>query len=344
MKQGYPVAERGGISQQRYEQKTGMQRRGIQTMLKTAGVRMDGPMRIVDLGCRNGDTTLGLLEAAPKEAHVIGVEEFSQALTLARFKFGLHNDADERDLLKLVGDILQFTGSNFYEFRDTAKPMLGRVDFVHSMMDELLSVVSGADLVAGFQLLHWLDNDSNDLPKGEILKSIAHIMVPGGTFISGTSTAFVGIDPNGMIDGMTKAEYSIDEHPFFKEVYARIEAAVKMMPGHAPMPVSAGAQLKLDALVGLMESCGFTDVQTGAFLVTPGREEVISEVVKIRPKHQGRLEGIPEVKAAEIIARAIAETNEHFDSADSRDPRQRVMNIWDAVPYVKATRSDKDVK
>jgi len=340
MKKGYPVIENGGVSQQPYELKSSMQRKGIQRMLCTAKVGLEGLQLIVDLGCRNGDTTLGLLEAAPS-AKVVAVEEVLDALALAKFKFGIATSGERKAVAQMMGDSLSSVDIHLQKFRADAASTLDRVEFVKSNMNCLGFLSGEADLVAGFQLLHWLDEGHDGLPKREIMKSISKCLRPGGTFISGTSTAFVEIDTTKRIDGMSVAEYSIDHHPFFSCLYTNIADALgaqtEVIPAHAP-PLPS---LKLDALAGLLESVGFKDVEIGAFLVTPGRELVLTEVSRIRPKHQGRLEGVPEPRAAEIVREAITAANEYFslNFEPTNDPRNLDRNIYDAVPYVKATKA-----
>ena len=75
MKLNYPVADgKGGVTQQRLELLSRMQRDGVKRLLKAADIKLEGLRTVVDLGCRNGDTTLGLAESVPN-ARIIGIEE-----------------------------------------------------------------------------------------------------------------------------------------------------------------------------------------------------------------------------------------------------------------------------
>ena len=89
MKPNYPAADRGGVKGQPYEARTKGQRNSVKNLLKTAGVKLEGLRLIVDAGCRNGDTTLGILEATSEKTRVVGIEECKEALLIAKAKFGV---------------------------------------------------------------------------------------------------------------------------------------------------------------------------------------------------------------------------------------------------------------
>ena len=348
MKPNYPVAVGGGISQQAYEARTRIQRKGVTRMLRAAGIELERLRTVVDLGCRNGDTTLGVLETVPK-ARVIGVEEHREALLIARAKFGMLT-GQERDEIKGLGEMIEEVTSGWLgNFYANAKATdLYRLSLVNSPLEHLPTVLGDekADLIVGFQVLHWLNADETGLPTMEVLKAIYDSLAAGGIFLAGTSTAFIAIDPNEKIEGMTKAEYSIDNHPFVQMVYECIEDAVSAILGYAPQPVLAKPPLSKEGLEMRLRNAGFAMVSSDAFLVTSGREEVIDNVVRLRPEHQGRLNGVDNPdERKRIIEDAIRFANGICDqkvSGGEQDPRLVETNIYDAVPFVIATRLESE--
>ncbi|MBI5223487.1 class I SAM-dependent methyltransferase [Candidatus Micrarchaeota archaeon] len=335
MKTNYPAAIRGGVSQQHYEATTLMQRRGIQTLLKAAGVQLEGATKVLDLGARAGDTTLGVLEHLPN-AHVIGLEEPANrlALLLAKTKFGIATEVE----LKEVAEISRELPAGYLDsFRLDSAPHAGRVSF-----EELhWSALPLADAAVGYQLLHWLDADSTGAPKPEILQAIANALSAGGVFISGTSTAFVQLDPDLRVEGKTQSEYSIDKHPFVQMVYDQIAKITAQILGKAPEPITANPPLSMNDLSSRFLAAGFSEVRVDGFLVTPGRDQVVREVVKLRPAHQGRLEGIALGERSTIIQTAIANANAECETviaAGAQDPRLIETNVWDVVPFIGARK------
>jgi|GEM_PF-2555590 len=340
MKPNYPVERKGGISQQPYEARTKIQRTCVKSLLKSAGVKLEGLRTTVDLGCRNGDTTLGILEVTSDKTRIIGVEEYKEALLIAKAKFGVASSDEIKQITGLLGEMPDgFLDS----FEEDTKPFRKRAAFVNSPVEGMPTTIADrADLIVGFQILHWLNAGDNGLPAVETMKAINESLAAGGIFLSGTSTAFIAISPDEEIDGKKKSEYSIDGHPFVKTVYEKIAGIVSKITGHEPQPVTEKPPLSMDSLMEVFENAGFKDIKTGAFLVTSGREEVIREVVKLRPEHQGRLNGIDSGELREdIIDLAIESANNECDllaGAGKGDPRLVETNIWDAVPYIMATK------
>ncbi len=341
MKPNYPVERKGGVSQQAYEARTKTQRICAKNLLKTAGVKLEGLRTVVDLGCRNGDTTLGILEATSKETKVIGVEEYREALLIAKAKFGVASSEE----IKEIGELLKGMPEGFVDsFVQDSKLVVDRVSLINSTVEDL-NLKDKADLIVGFQILHWLNAGENGLPTPEVMQAINESLASGGVFLSGTSTAFIAISPDEEIDGKKKSEYTIDGHPFIRMVYEKIADIVSLVSDEhepQPVPVTEKPPLSMDLLIELFESSGFEDIKTGAFLVTPGREEIIEGVSRIRPVHQGRLDGIDdEGLREEIIDFAVKFSNSKCDllvEAGIADPRLVETNIWDAVPYIMATK------
>ena len=345
MKHNYPVAHKGGIAQQAYEARTRIQLRGVKRLLLAANVQTDRVKMAVDLGCRGGDTTLGILQAIPGIIQVIGIEEVLEAVILASLKFHTEHKWDNREAVTRVkawkdaeSGLQEFFNSFTVDSSKFCNRHQCQFDFAHLQeFTQLPDVFGGIDLIVGFQILHWLDAADNGLPKPEIIKAVYDTLASGGVFIGGTSTAFIHIDQNQRVEGKTRAEFSIDEHPFVKMVYERIKSIVQQITLMVPVPVTAAQPLKEAELIRLFTDAGFIGVQTGAFLVTPGREEVTNGVVRLRPEHQGRLEGVPQEQRTALVEQSIKDANAACDSMQT-DPRLDNQHIYDAVPFLKATK------
>ena len=360
MKANYPI----GIEQQRYEAKRGMLREGAGRILRASGLQLEGIRTALDIGCRFGDTTLGTLEALPN-AHVTGIDEFLHAILVAQMKFGKGTSGyTQREMNELLSQLPEGWLETFS--RDAA-PYTDRVALGKWNLASLHDCMRDekVDLVTGFQVLHWLNADETGLPLTDIFRGIYDILAPGGIFIAGTSTAFIAIDPNETIDGMTKDQYSIDNHPFVKMVYEDIksqrniyEYTIPLMHAtyisgdcefleHVPEPVTANPPLSREGLERQLRNLGlgigFSDVRFGGFLVDAGRENVVNELVRIRPEHQGRLNDIwdPELRKR-IIDTAITNSNLECDALvairQRPDPRLVDTNTFDAVPFVIAKK------
>jgi hypothetical protein len=195
-----------------------------------------------------------------------------------------------------------------------------------------------ADLVVGYQVLHWFNAGESAIIDPRIIGAILRTLKYGGTFLAGTSTAFVQLDPNTQVEGMGLYEYSIDQHPFVQLVYAEIASRVCAVLGSVSQPTAP--QFSMQQLIDLFLNSGFRSAKVGGFLVTPGREKLVSEVVRIRPVHQGRLNGINESARVEILDQAILAANQTCDiivrEDKGPDPRVVETNVWDVVPWIKA--------
>ncbi|MBI5227640.1 hypothetical protein HY988_03570 [Candidatus Micrarchaeota archaeon] len=342
MKANYPASVRGGVSGQVYEARTQMQRRGMGALLRAAGVAIERLNRVTDIGCRNGDTTLGLLQALPPSVRVTGVDEFGDAISLAKAKFGLLSAPELAEFAHLISDL---PPGWLESFGVDAEPHRSRVSFREVRLTNLNGFNGGTskpELAIGYQILHWLDCDPSGLPLKSLIASIFASLSSSGVIVAGTSTAFMKMDPAQKVDGMTPNQYSIDEHPFVKMVYEQIAVLVRDRIGSSPTPVLENPPLSKDRLDRQFRKAGASKVEFSEFLVTPGREEVISQVVRIRPAHQGRLNGITdETIRAAIIGTAIDQANADCDETVRKgqaDPRLHEGNIWDVVPFIVARK------
>ncbi|HLC68994.1 MAG TPA: class I SAM-dependent methyltransferase [Candidatus Bilamarchaeaceae archaeon] len=342
MKANYPI----GIEQQRYEAKRGMLREGAGRILRASGLQLEGIRTALDIGCRFGDTTLGTLEALPN-AHVTGIDEFLHAILVAQMKFGKGTSGyTQREMNELLSQLPEGWLETFS--RDAA-PYTDRVALGKWNLASLHDCMRDekVDLVTGFQVLHWLNADETGLPLTDIFRGIYDILAPGGIFIAGTSTAFMELDPNERVEGKTRREYSIDHHPYVQMVYTNIGDIVAGIVGNVAEPVLKKPLLSREGLErqlrNLALGIGFSDVRFGGFLVDAGRENVVNELVRIRPEHQGRLNDIwdPELRKR-IIDTAITNSNLECDAwvaiRQRPDPRLVDTNTFDAVPFVIAKK------
>jgi SAM-dependent methyltransferase len=339
MRPNYPAATNGGVSQQGYEAQTLAQRNGVKTLLKAAGIQVEGLRTVVDIGCRNGDTTLGLLQATPKTTQVFAVEECLDALLIAKVKFGGGTATEFVSVSRLLSKLPPRWLDTFAE---DAKPVGWRATFVHSPIAKMASKLpfpSTVDLAVGYQALHWLDADYLGRLSTQVVKGIYESLAAGGVFLAGTSTAFVSLPREFSVEGKTVAQFSIDEHPYVKMIYAEIAKLALTWPRKTE-PERLKGRISLDGIAKQLTKIGFSAVETGGYLYTPGREKVITDVVKLRPAHQGMLGGIPENDRAELVEMAIGAANQKCDeiARNGQDPRLVETNIWDVVPFIKATR------
>lgn len=218
--------------------------------------------------------------------------------------------------------------------------LTNRVHFVNCAIEDCKLI---ADLVVGYQLLNWLNADEKGLPGLESLRAINEILVPGGLFIAGTSSGFVGVDPNATIEGMTKREYLLDYHPFVRLVYQEIAHEVKKITGKMQFEPLSKSQFTIEQVKSRVEEAGFVNVRLGAFLITHGIEEILGDVMHLRPIHQGRLDDIPDQKLREAIMEvALARAHRESDRVKIEkgyDPRTITdKNVWDAVSFIVAEK------
>ncbi len=335
MKSGYPCSVKGGVSQQAHEAVERTQRSGIQILLRHSGVKFDLLKRVVDLGSRNGDTTLGLVEVLPKHVRVVGVEEVLDAALIAKVKFG--HDLSTAELARVAPLIEQLPAQWLKSITSDAASYKDRVSF-HSMPFTSLSKTNGdsvgkSDLIIGHQVLHWLDCNSEGLPLGSLLNSIRESLSVGGVFVGSTSTAFMAIDSNQQVDGMVKSQYSFDNHPFVQLVYKIAERLVREITGSIPTPILDHPPLSVEKLTRSFTKGGFGSTRFDAFLVP-----VPLDAVKLRLAHQGRLNGVPEDARAELIIAIMDEANGESTllAHHGQDPRLHKGNLYDLVPFVIA--------
>lgn len=352
MRLNYPASGQfGGLLQQKYELATAIQRNGIAKMLQKANISPESlnDKRIIDLGARNGDTTLGMLEYASK-VHIIGVEEESLPLLIAKVKFGLGSLEEIREIGKLV-DALPETyklPDNWLQyFISSSSTLNSRVQFVQSDIEKLPTTLRSNQVsprsinaIVGYQILHWLNCDETNLPSNNILQALSQSLESGGIFLAGTSTAFMEIPQDQVVDGMTKEQYSIDNHPYIQLVYRKIDEVLGVefsLTQQSP----ATPIVSLSALKRKLELYGFGEIEVGNFLVTAGRDYIINEAIKLRAIHQGRLARVPENRQIPLLMEAILEANKYCDMlTDLRkaDPRLVESNIYDVVAFIKATK------
>lgn len=336
MKMNYPAAINGGAAQQAYEMRTRNARDGVKRMLAAAKIDVERLSTVFDLGCRAGDTTLGILQVTPEYTHIFAFEEYSDAIILAKLKFASRMCPHKVERGDELGRLLPTGWLN--SFRQEVLRVSGRSFFVHcNSISDLPSLYPKADLAVGFQLLHWLDAGENGLPKPEIIRSIREGLKTGGVFLAGTSTAFFDFGKADVIEG-TRSRWSIHEHPFMKIVF---EEVARLMAVERQVPEPAKPTLSISNLGELLMANGFGDIQFGHFLISYPLNVLITETARNVPLHQGRLNGVPDEAKARIIDCALKLANARCDSlaGDGKaDPRLVAdRNVWEAVPWLRAT-------
>lgn len=349
-----------GASYAPLELRTGLHLKGMQKLFRASGISVEGIRTVVDLDARDGTTALALAKELPN-ARVIGISEFRMPYLVARAKWGILEPNENYDAGICLGLWPPGISSIFYkkvaeelgiDTSDIFRPQLrtevtDRVDFVNLSIET--AEISGADLVIGYQLLQWLNADESGLPNKDSLNSILSMLVPGGKFVAGISSGFVSVDPKEKIEGMTRNEYVLDDHEFVRLDYQMIARLVAGITGKMPFsPTAAKAKFTMQEVKQRLEENGFVNINFGAFLVTPGIEEILTDqeggVLMLRPMHQGRLEGI-EIQARRdaIMRTALMLTYRECDrlvAQGKTDPRTIIdRNIWDAVPFVVAEKS-----
>ena len=340
MKPNYPVAIKGGVGQQATESRTRIHLNGTKRMLKASGLMLEGIRKIVDLGCRNGDTTLGVLQEAPKDAKVIGIEEYREALLLAKAKFGVSSEKEAMHIADLISEMPE---GWIETFRNESEEFKDRTSFFTSQVENMPELIQNADLIFGFQILHWLNANEDGFPTTETLAAINQSLAPGGKFLAGTSTAFVELSPEEKVEGKKKSEYDFNAHPFVKMFFARVGEIIEKLTGKTPIPIVNKPQLSMDKLTNLLESVGFRDVQHGGFLATNGREELLFRVLPLTAVHQGRLGGIAPEQRELVTQLALNYTNadcELIVMEGKPDPRLVETNVYDVVPFILATKAN----
>lgn len=363
-REGYPAGGKPpGVCGQRYELETGIFRSGSKTAitklreaLEDALPFTDG-MRVLEIGCRQGDSTLGLIEGAlPTRINVLATDPVEQARILARWKFG-RGDYREHDILRVMQRVL-----GNHPTGDEAKAWLDQLprEQVDAFLSEAgkyristefidppdnLYVYGPFSLVYGYQAGHWIetnpDGEYAGYPKAEHLDNIAKAAGPGKYIYLGYSTAFFDVDPELRVDGLNRSQYSIDDHQFFRNYIAILVRNVARATGksedeivrntvwhtRAPKPNESGFKKYLEGI-------GLKLVSNIGYLVTPGAEKVVTQVAELRPVHQGYLNFVPEPERARLIGASLEEANRtgsHLIHSDA-------TNIYDVVPMLLIQR------
>jgi SAM-dependent methyltransferase len=339
MKMNYPIHP----SSQSYEAKTRNFRDGVQRLMSAAGVQTDRLKTVLDLGCRFGDSTLGILRATPSSTQVIAVEEFIEATALAKWKFNTPPTRIFDAERGLIPGLLKSLPEGWVDFfRQEASSVWGREYFAFWPIKELGNLaIDEVDLVVAFQTLHWLDAGPDGLPDVGIIRSIRDMVLPGGLFVGGTSTAFFDFGKADVIEGMPRSVWSIHEHPFMKIVFEEVARLMAVEIGKAPEPVSAKPSLSAEGLKKLFESNGFGNLQFGHFLIKYSLDVLTTETARNVPLHQGRLNGVSDFVKARIIDCALGLANAKCDRLvgdGAQDPRLVAdRNVYEAVPWLRAT-------
>ncbi|MEK6982311.1 MAG: hypothetical protein AABX38_05245 [Candidatus Micrarchaeota archaeon] len=352
MRKNHPSSPEAGhgASYANLELRTGLHAKGMIKLLQAAlpdSEKRAGNINVIDLDARDGTTTLALAKELPY-AQVKGISEFRTPYLIGRLKAG---NITEKEMDEL-GKSKDFWPSAVFEKAALEpKELKDRLTFENTSIEGVKPLQLGiADVAIGYQLLHWLnaESETDNLPSRASLGAIKDMLFPGGIFISGTSSGFVGVDSNATIEGMTRAEYVLDDHQFVRLDYQNIASLVAQITGKIPYASgSIKAKFKMHEITQRLEESGFINVRLGAFLVTPGIEEILSDqeggVLMLRPMHQGRLDEIETQARKDAIMRtALMLTHRECDrlvAGGKTDPRTITdKNIWDAVPFVVAEK------
>src|SRR3989338_2492724 len=211
-RKGYPAGgEPLGVCGQKYELETGIFRSGSKTaiaklreFLGTTLPFTDG-MRVLEIGCRQGASTHGLLDAAsPAKIDVLATDPVKHALTVARLRFG--RGYLDHEILRVMAHCNgnHPTGDEAKKWLDQMpkelwEPLMAEAGKYRSHVEFLdppdnLYVYGPFPLVYGFQAGHWIetnpDGEYAGYPKAEHLENIAKAAGPGKYIYLGYSTAF----------------------------------------------------------------------------------------------------------------------------------------------------------
>mgnify|MGYP001586800980 CR=1 FL=1 len=362
-REGYPASGKPpGVCGQRYELETGIFRSGSKTAITKlrealAGVLpfTDG-MRVLEIGCRQGASTHGLLDAAlPAKIDVLATDPIDKAMAVARLRFG--RGYPKNGILLVMSYCLgnhptgdeakawldQLPGELWKPLMEESRAYQSRVEFIDP--PDHLYAYGPFSLVYGYQTGHWIETDSDGeyqgYPKAEHLKNISDAVAPGKYIYLGYSTAFFDVDPELQVDGMNRSQYAIDEHPFFKHYIATLVRHVAAETGKSEEEVvrntvahSATPKPNESGFAKYLEGIGLKLVSIIGYLVTPGAEKVVTDVAEKRPIHQGYLKFVPEPERARLIQTSLEEANRIGANLIRHD----ATNIYDIVPMLLIQR------
>ena len=313
-------------------------------------------MRVLEIGCRQGASTHGLLDAAsPAKIDVLATDPVKHALTVARLRFG--RGYLDHEILRVMAHCNgnHPTGDEAKKWLDQMpkelwEPLMAEAGKYRSHVEFLdppdnLYVYGPFPLVYGFQAGHWIetnpDGEYAGYPKAEHLENIAKAAGPGKYIYLGYSTAFFDVDPKLKVDGLNRSEYSIDAHPFFRHYIDILVRKVADETGKSEEEVVRNTALYTNAskpneggFRTHLQGIGLKLISVIGYLVTPGAEKVVTAVAELRPVHQGYLNFVPEPERARLIGASLEEANRtgsHLIQSDA-------TNIYDVVPMLLIQR------
>jgi len=319
---------------QRYENKTRNHRDGVQRLLAAAAIDTQRLNVVLDIDCRAGDTTLGVLRAAPR-AEVIGVDDYLDAITLARMKFGLSLNGTSVERVLAIQSLM-VTGW-VDSFKADSASVRDRATFVHSSIANC--PLANADLAVGFQALHGFDTMSG-LPHPSVLDSIRASLKTGATLLAGTSSTFFEFEDSSSIGGMPRSQWSVLEHPFIKLVFESLRD-IMLNVGYSLPPASKPPHSMNDLRMPL-ERTGFEVVQFGQIPIRYSIDVLLTETARSLPFMLGVLDGAPFTPLAkrQFVDEAVFDAGLRCDKYVTQgypDPRLVTdMNVWNAILWVRA--------